>query len=92
MCSVVFYCEFVIIKLRKEKNRSFFKKNFFNRKNKILNYKTKMPKGLRKKICGKELIMDLLDCDPKIIRSKKKILQYSKKPSIFPENFSEEKN
>ena len=30
-----------------------------------------------KKIYGKELILDLFDCDPKIIRSKKKILEYS---------------
>ena len=29
------------------------------------------------KIYGKELILDLYDCDPKIIRSKKKILEYS---------------
>jgi len=32
-----------------------------------------------KKIYGKELILDLFDCDPKIIRSKKKILEYSDK-------------
>ncbi|MBZ9572226.1 S-adenosylmethionine decarboxylase [Patescibacteria group bacterium] len=32
-----------------------------------------------KKIYGKELILDLFDCDPKIIRSKKKILEYSKR-------------
>jgi len=32
-----------------------------------------------KKIYGKELILDLIDCDPKIIRSKKKILEYSDK-------------
>jgi len=32
-----------------------------------------------KKIYGKELILDLYDCDPKIIRSKKKILEYSDK-------------
>ena len=31
------------------------------------------------KIYGKELILDLYDCDPKIIRSKKKILEYSNK-------------
>ena len=30
-----------------------------------------------KKIYGKELILDLFDCDPKVIRSKKKILEYS---------------
>jgi S-adenosylmethionine/arginine decarboxylase-like enzyme len=30
-----------------------------------------------KKIYGKELILDLINCDPKIIRSKKKILEYS---------------
>ena len=30
-----------------------------------------------KKIYGKELILDLFECDPKIIRSKKKILEYS---------------
>ncbi|UZE93512.1 MAG: S-adenosylmethionine decarboxylase [Candidatus Nealsonbacteria bacterium] len=29
------------------------------------------------KIYGQELIMDLYDCDPKILRSKKKILEYS---------------
>ena len=28
---------------------------------------------------GKELILDLFECDPKIIRSKKKILEYSNK-------------
>ncbi|HUW71837.1 MAG TPA: S-adenosylmethionine decarboxylase [Candidatus Humimicrobiaceae bacterium] len=38
-----------------------------------------MSSSIKKKIYGKELILDLLDCDPKIIRSKKKILQYSKK-------------
>ncbi|MDI6591750.1 MAG: S-adenosylmethionine decarboxylase [Patescibacteria group bacterium] len=32
-----------------------------------------------KKIYGKELILDLIDCDPKTIRSKKKILEYSNK-------------
>jgi len=32
-----------------------------------------------KKIYGKELILDLIDCDPQIIRSKKKILEYSDK-------------
>jgi S-adenosylmethionine decarboxylase len=32
-----------------------------------------------KKNYGKELILDLYDCDPKIIRSKKKILEYSEK-------------
>jgi S-adenosylmethionine/arginine decarboxylase-like enzyme len=32
-----------------------------------------------KKVYGKELILDLYDCDPQIIRSKKKILEYSKK-------------
>ena len=32
---------------------------------------------MKKKIYGKELILDLMDCDPKIIRSKKKILEYS---------------
>ena len=32
-----------------------------------------------KKIYGKELILDLFGCDPKIIRSKKKILEYSNK-------------
>ncbi len=32
-----------------------------------------------KKIYGKELILDLYDCGPKIIRSKKKILEYSDK-------------
>lgn len=31
-----------------------------------------------KKIYGKELILDLSDCDPEIIRSRKKIVQYSK--------------
>lgn len=30
-----------------------------------------------KKIYGKELILDLYDCDPKIIKSKGKILEYS---------------
>ena len=34
---------------------------------------------MKKKIYGKELILDLMDCDPKIIRSKKKILEYSNK-------------
>ncbi len=29
-------------------------------------------------VYGQELVLDLYDCDPKIIRSKKKILQYSK--------------
>lgn len=33
----------------------------------------------KSKIYGKELILDLYDCDPKIIRSKKKILEYSNK-------------
>jgi len=32
-----------------------------------------------KKIYGKELILDLIDCDPKIISSKKKIREYSNK-------------
>ncbi|MDI6603304.1 MAG: S-adenosylmethionine decarboxylase [Patescibacteria group bacterium] len=32
-----------------------------------------------KKIYGKELILDLDDCDPKIIRSRRKILEYSNK-------------
>lgn len=31
------------------------------------------------KIFGQELILDLFDCDPKIISSKKKILEYLKK-------------
>jgi len=31
---------------------------------------------MKKKIYGKELILDLIDCDPKIIRSKDKILEY----------------
>lgn len=30
-----------------------------------------------KRVYGKELILDLYDCDPKIIRSKRKILEYS---------------
>lgn len=33
----------------------------------------------KSKIYGKELILDLYDCDPKIIRSKKKILEYLNK-------------
>lgn len=33
----------------------------------------------KSKIYGKELILDLYNCDPKIIRSKKKILEYSNK-------------
>ena len=37
-----------------------------------------MSDSIKKKIYGKELILGLLDCDPKVIRSKKKILQYSK--------------
>ena len=32
-----------------------------------------------KKVYGKELILDIYDCEPKIIRSKKKILEYSNK-------------
>ncbi|MBZ9569453.1 S-adenosylmethionine decarboxylase [Patescibacteria group bacterium] len=36
-----------------------------------------MKKVKNKRTYGKELIMDLFDCDPKIIRSKKKILEYS---------------
>ena len=32
-----------------------------------------------KKIYGKELILDLYDCNPESIRSKKKILEYSNK-------------
>lgn len=32
-----------------------------------------------KKIYGKELILDLYDCDPKIIRSKKNFLEYLNK-------------
>lgn len=32
-----------------------------------------------RKIYGKELILDLYGCEPKIIRSKKKILEYSDK-------------
>ena len=105
MCSVVFLLRVCYYEITKRKKSKLFQKNFFNRKNKILNYKTKMPKDLKKKIypvrkfhplrrgCnaysflqrkntdlkssfsngvyGKELIMDLLDCDPKIIRSKK---------------------
>lgn len=39
----------------------------------------KKSKLKEKKIYGKELILDLIDCDPKIIRSKKKILEYSNK-------------
>jgi len=31
------------------------------------------------KLYGKELILDLYDCNPEIIRSKKKILEYSEK-------------
>jgi len=31
------------------------------------------------KIFGQELIMDIYDCDPKILKSKKKILEYSDK-------------
>jgi len=38
-----------------------------------------MNKKIKKKIYGKELILDLVDCDPEIIRSKKKILEYSNK-------------
>lgn len=38
-----------------------------------------MSGSIKKKIYGKELILDLFDCDPKIIRSKKKILQYLNK-------------
>jgi len=34
-------------------------------------------KNQKSKIYGKELILDLYDCDPKIIRSKKKIGEYS---------------
>jgi S-adenosylmethionine decarboxylase len=34
---------------------------------------------MKKKIYGKELILDLIECDPKIIRSKKKILEYLNK-------------
>jgi S-adenosylmethionine/arginine decarboxylase-like enzyme len=33
----------------------------------------------KSKIYGMELILDLYDCDPKIIRSKRKILEYSNK-------------
>jgi len=33
----------------------------------------------KSKIYGKELILDLYNCDPKVIRSKKKILEYSNK-------------
>ncbi|PIP24138.1 MAG: S-adenosylmethionine decarboxylase [Candidatus Nealsonbacteria bacterium CG02_land_8_20_14_3_00_37_10] len=36
-------------------------------------------KNQKSKIYGKELTLDLYDCDPKIIRSKKKILEYSNK-------------
>lgn len=38
-----------------------------------------MKKVKNKKIYGKELILDLFDCDPKVIGSKKKILEYSKR-------------
>jgi len=38
-----------------------------------------MKKKIGVKKFGTELIMDLLDCDPKIIRSKKKISEYSDK-------------
>lgn len=31
---------------------------------------------MQKRIYGKELILDLVDCNPEIIRSKKKILEY----------------
>ncbi|MBZ9578628.1 S-adenosylmethionine decarboxylase [Patescibacteria group bacterium] len=34
-------------------------------------------KNQKSKVYGNELILDLFDCDPKIIRSKKKILEYS---------------
>jgi S-adenosylmethionine/arginine decarboxylase-like enzyme len=34
------------------------------------------PKFKNKKPHGKELILDLYDCDPKIVRSKIKILEY----------------
>ena len=34
-------------------------------------------KKIKKKIYGKELLLDLINCDPKIIRSKRKILEYS---------------
>ena len=36
-------------------------------------------KNLKSKIYWRELILDLYDCDPKIIRSKKKILEYANK-------------
>lgn len=41
--------------------------------------KDKKFKIKNKKIFGKELILDLYECNPKSIRSKKKILEYSNK-------------
>ena len=31
---------------------------------------------MKKQIYGKELILDLIECDPRLIRSKRKILEY----------------
>jgi len=39
----------------------------------------KKKKRLNRKVFGKELIIDLYDCDPKIIRSAKKIKEYATK-------------
>lgn len=41
--------------------------------------KRKREKNRKSKIYGKELILDLFECEPKIIRSKKKILEYINK-------------
>lgn len=38
-----------------------------------------MTRKIKKRIYGQELILDLYNCNPRIIRSKKKILEYSNK-------------
>jgi len=49
------------------------------KKSKVKSQKSKV----NKKIYGKELVLDLIDCDPKIIRSKKKILEYSNRLCVL---------
>ena len=45
----------------------------------IIRAKRGLVRGLKSKIYWGELILDLYDCDPKTIRSRKKILEYANK-------------
>jgi len=56
------------------KNRASIYRSEGKEENEVLFVKEK-----NKKIFGKELILNLYDCDPESVRSKKKILEYSSK-------------